>query len=285
MKQYRIVRLLLLAVVIFSLLAFPIHADMGPKPSVRIKITGLEERIYYVTLLSERSSTGPATAYDGNNARYEMGDNGYDVWKKFVEYEDTDGFYFLQQFQKCIGNDEYAWTYYPPHTFKILFYFPESDSFAVTNVHERYAFDSYFSVDLSGDTISVSKSYDYTWEMISLATRIVLTIIAEMALALLFGYRGKRVLVFLTAVNVITQIVLNIILNLVNFTSGHYTFIAYYIFLEFLVFVLEAAVYAFVMPKLSGGEKRGKAILYALSANAFSFAIGVGIAKVIPGIF
>ena len=38
------------------------RADTGPKPSVRITFTGLEGESYYGTLLSERSSTGPASA-------------------------------------------------------------------------------------------------------------------------------------------------------------------------------------------------------------------------------
>ncbi len=285
MKRNKLCIWLLLTAMIFSLFMFPIHADMGPKSSVRVNITGLENRLYYVTLLSAYSSTGPASAYDGKNAHYEEGDDGYDVWKKFVEYEDADGFYFLQQFQKCIGNEEYVWGYYPPHTFKILFYFPESNSFAVTDIHERYAFDSYFSVNFEAETLSVSKSYDYTWEMISLIARIVLTVALEIGIALLFCYRGKKLLFMLIGVNATTQVILNVILNVVNFTSGQWAFIAYYIFLELIIFVLEAIVYALMIPKLSTEKKRGKAVLYALVANATSFILGIGIAKVIPGIF
>ncbi len=285
MKRNKLCIWLLLTAVFFSLFAFPIHADIGPKPSVRVNITGLEGRLYYITLLSEHSSTGPASAYDGKNAHYEEGDDGYDVWKKFVEYEDADDFYFLQQFKKCIENEEYVWGYYPPHTFKILFYFPESESFLVSDIHERYAFDSYFAASVAGDSVSVSKAYDYTLEIVSLLARIVLTILLEMALALLFGYRGKKALGFLMGVNLITQIILNVILNVVNFQSGQWAFVAYYIFLELIIFVLEALAYALMMPKLLKGEKRTKAIVYALLANGVSFATGMGIARLIPGIF
>ena len=34
-------------------------ADIGPKPSVQIAFTGIEEQPYYGTLLSARRSTGP----------------------------------------------------------------------------------------------------------------------------------------------------------------------------------------------------------------------------------
>ena len=39
-------------------------ADIGPKPSVQIAFTGIEEQPYYGTLLSARRSTGPASAHD-----------------------------------------------------------------------------------------------------------------------------------------------------------------------------------------------------------------------------
>ena len=75
------------------LMAMPItaSADMGPKPSVRIEFTGIQGETYYGTLLSLRDSTGPASAWKGNPeyARSHPGDEEYDIWLKFVEYEDT----------------------------------------------------------------------------------------------------------------------------------------------------------------------------------------------------
>ena len=73
------------------------RADMGPKPSVRIEFTGIEGETYYGTLLSKHKSTGPASAWNGSPeyAHYKPGDEGYEIWHKFVEYQDTDGYYFL----------------------------------------------------------------------------------------------------------------------------------------------------------------------------------------------
>ena len=71
------------------LMAMPItaSADMGPKPSVRIEFTGIQGEDYYGTLLSLRDSTGPASAWNGNPdyANYHPGEDGYDIWLKFVE--------------------------------------------------------------------------------------------------------------------------------------------------------------------------------------------------------
>ena len=275
------------------LMAMPItaSADMGPKPSVRIEFTGIEGETYYGTLLSLRDSTGPACAWNGNPdyANYHPGEDGYDIWLKFVEYQDTDGYFFLQWFWDCSENNQLNWTYYPPTSFKILLYFPETDTFYVSPVYERYAFDSYFTVDLSDydtDPILAHQSYDYTWEIISLVARIVLTIALELGIALLFGYREKKVLGFLAVVNIITQVILNVALNIVNYRSGSMSFTFSYVLYELLVFAIEAVAYSVLLKKFSSKElKKGRAVGYAFVANAASFAFGLWLAHIIPGIF
>ncbi len=282
---------LLLSIVMVIAMPFTAYADFGPKPSVQIKFTGIECESYYGTLLSLRDSIGPASAWNGKPeyARYQPGEEGYDIWLKFVEYRDSDGYYFLQEWWDCSETNQLNWTYYPPTPFKILLYFPATDTFYVSPVYERYAFDSYFTVDLSDydtDSIMANKSYDYTWEIISLVIRIILTIALELGIALLFGYRGKKLLMFLTIVNIVTQVVLNMALNIINYNAGALAFIFSYVLFEILVFVIEAIVYGSRIKKFSGvGQRKGRVIGYAFVANAASFAFGLWLAQVIPGIF
>ena len=272
-------------------MTIPASADIGPKPSVQIEFTGMEGQTYYGTLLSMYESTGPASVWDGNpeHADYQPGEEGYDIWLKFVEYQDGDGYYFLQWWWDCSETNQLNWTYYPPTPFKILLYFPETDTFYVSPVYERYAFDSYFTVDMSdldADPMVADKSYDYTWEIISLAARIILTIALELAIALLFGYREKKVLGFLAIVNAVTQVGLNVALNIINYNSGSMIFTFNYVLLEILVFAIEAIAYAVLLKKFSGKEQKPvKAVGYALVANAASFGFGLWLAHVIPGIF
>lgn len=281
----------LMCVVLMMAMPITARADMGPKPSVRIEFTGIEGETYYGTLLSLRDSTGPASAWNGNPdyAHYHPGDEGYDIWLKFVEYQDTDGYYFLQEWWDCSETNQLNWTYYPPTPFKILLYFPETDTFYVSPVYERYAFDSYFIVDLSAydtDPIMAHQSYDYTWEIISLVARIILTIALELGIALLFGYREKKVLGFLAVVNILTQVTLNVALNIINYNSGALTFTFSYVLFEILVFAIEAIAYAALIKKISSKEqKKGRAVGYTFIANAASFAFGLWLAHFIPGIF
>ena len=281
---------LLICLILVLNLPVTAKADIGPKPSVRITFTGIKGETYYGTLLSERRSTGPATAWDGyEEYRDWKPESEKPIWEKFIAYEDTDGYYFLQEWWDCSETNQLNWTYYPPTPFKILLYFPETDSFYVSDIYERYAFDSYFSVDLSEyDTspITARQSYDYTWEVISLVARIVLTIALELAIALLFGYREKKALGFLAIVNVITQVVLNVALNIINYRSGSMGFTFAFICMEILVFAIEAITYKAVLHRYSEKEKvNRRGVTYALVANTASFAIGLWLAHLIPGIF
>ena len=56
---------LLFCMILIISLPVTAKADIGPKPSVRITFTGIEGETYYGTLLSERRTTGPTTAWDG----------------------------------------------------------------------------------------------------------------------------------------------------------------------------------------------------------------------------
>ena len=281
---------LLICMILIISLPVTAKADIGPKPSVRITFTGIEGETYYGTLLSERRSTGPSTAWDGyEDYRDWKPEDEKVIWEKFIAYEDTDGYYFLQEWWDCSETNQLNWTYYPPNPFKILLYFPETDSFYVSPIYERYAFDSYFTVDLSDydvSPITAHQSYDYTWELISLAARIVLTIALELAIALLFGYREKKALAFLAIVNVMTQVTLNVALNIINYKSGSMGFTFAFICMEIVVFAIEAIAYKSLLQRFSTVEQeKRRCVSYALVANTASFAIGLWLAHLIPGIF
>lgn len=295
MKKRNIVSFLLCVMILVGLMPITARADIGPKPSVNVVFDGIEGETYYATLLSKRESTGPATAYPKANARYYSGKDGYEIWKKFVEYEDSDGYYFLQEFWECSEENAFRWGYFPPSPFKILLYFPEYDTFVTSGVYERYAFDSYYTVSLegldvqevtAGTIVTAEKSYDYSQEIMNLVVRIVITILLELAVALLFGLRSKVQLEILAVVNVVTQVLLNVLLNIINYNKGHYAFVFYYILLELLVLAIEAVIYATVLGrKTLGGASKGKVIFYAFVANIASFAAGLWIAQHVPGIF
>lgn len=285
------------------------NADMGPKASVRILFENMGDELCYGTLLSEWESTGPSSVWDGTeeyaqhneNENYSWAAFDYETWKAFVEYEDPDGYYFLQEGWAVSETKEIAWTYYPPNRFKILLYYPETGTFVSSGIYEKYAFDTYYTVDMDGvaigsveyneelstdERIEAYRSYNYRIEVISLIARIVATIVVEMMLALLFGFRKKKQLLLLAGVNTATQIILNVLLNIINFNSGEWAFVFFYVLLELLVFGLEAVVYCVWMNRMD--EKIRPMwfyVLYAFTANAVSFVVGIFVANLLPGIF
>ena len=281
------------------LLPLTVHADMGPKPSVRVHFENLSGEVCYGTLLSQESRTGPHSVWDGNEDHiYGVRDDDMEIWRAFAGYQDTDGFYFLGQMWKVGTDGELVWSYFPPQTFKVLLYYPESGRFAVSGKCERYAFDSYFTIDMAGERMSmavpdgsdslptVRRSYPLGKEILLLSVRFLLTVAVEIAVALLFGIRGKKPLLFLLAVNAVTQVLLNLSLNLFNVRPSDLLYCLVYFLLELAVFALEAVLYCYLLRRLTDKPRRNRYyILYALVANAASFCIGLLISPMLPSVF
>ena len=215
MKKF--LRAFLCAALLCTLLLTTAHADMGPKPSVRIHFTGLGDRLCYGTLLSEDRSTGPASAWNGvpasayHKGNYDYAELDEAIWQAFQNYEDADGYYFLQWGWQVSDSEALAWTYYPPDRFKLLLYFPDDGTFIAGTIEDRYAFHSDFAatVNFAQQTVSMEKTYNYAAEILPLLVRLALTLALELLLALTFGFRQKQHFRPIVAVNVLTQLGLN----------------------------------------------------------------------------
>lgn len=273
---------LVLAVLTTLTLALPAGADVGPKPSVTVKIQGLEGRRYAVTLLSDAQQYGPWSA----RPDYQdwMGDRA--LYEAFASYRPPAGWYFQGHYQDCTGTDRFSWSYYPPQRFYVLIYLPDSGEYLLSpEPCERYAFDSAFTAAAGENgSLTVTSSYNYGPELLSLAARIAVTIAVEAAVGwLLFGLRGRPQLRVILVTNAVTQVLLNLLLNLCGYQGGPWMFVFAYVWAELAVFLLEGAVYRSRLPWPDG--RRPHPWLYALAANAVSFAAGLGIARILPGIF
>lgn len=310
-------------------------ADTGPKPSVRVTFENMGDELCYGTLLSKTPSTGPARAWDGTeDGKYIYAGADEAVWRAFTEFKDEDGFYFLQWFWRADENKALNWTYYPPQTFKILLYYPDratksgaadnsagggtgdsettaaSDAFCVSDVLKRYAFHSYFTVNMAeiadntggaAIPLPVTQGYNYSAEILGFFVRFIVTLGVETLLALAFGLRTKRAFLTVLAANGVTQIALNLLLNVRLHFNNLYGVIPLYFFAELFIFAAEAALYSFILGKRKNGGENGSAdenggkaaiayskkrlILYAFTANLISFCIGLPLAILLPAVF
>lgn len=270
---------------VLALLPTAAFADMGPKPSVRIGIEGLDpDEPCWGTLLSEEASTGPSRAYDGENAR--VGEAGEDVWRAFVDYEDPDGYYFLQELWPCSEDGRLWWTYYPPEEFKLLLYFPETGEFVSSGKCSAYAFTSWFDARLSDGELALSKSYDYSGAIVNFAVRCALTVALECAAAyFLFRLRTPGRLKAVAAVNVITQLALNLVVNIIAYLAGSFMIAFRFFLLECLVFAAEGALYDMFFRRAGEPVPVKRCWALSLVGNLMSYALGLWLAYAVPGLF
>lgn len=269
----------------------PVHADMGPKPSVNLTVEGFADRVCYVTLLSDRSSTGPYSASDEpieESSRLIEADeeNGVEAWEAFRAYEDEDGFYFIEFFARLSEDGSFAWTYYPPDVFKVLLYLPDEDVFYVSPIVERYAFDSYYRVmaepgssQLTVETLQM----EYGGYGTHLASRMLVTIVVELLLAGCFKLWKRSLLPCIIVMNVLTQLLLHASLNAAFMQMGYWDCILLYVKLELGVVLIEGVAYTCIGRRLQLSMKR--VWLYAATANIASFLIGWQLTTWLPGWF
>lgn len=255
-------------------------ADFGPKECVKITFQNVGDEVFYCTLLSPKGY-GPHWPWDGDEIYSDIPNN---VFMAFVNYNDSDGYLFLQYGKQCNQTQTFTWGYYPPDTFKILLYYPETDVFVTSEVYKSYAFSSYYVVDLSAvenGVLTATKNYNYFGEIAALLLRVIITVALELGVAWLFRLRDKKTVLCLLITNCVTQVVLNVILNLFNYFYGWLSMILVYFMAEFFVFAIEALTYSIAFKKVSQPfVPVWKSILYAFVANFVSFAVGVVLAMV-----
>ena len=253
---------------LLPLAAMPASADAGPKPSVVVELTGLEGRTCWGTLLSQQEGTGPYGRFsEGETVEDPEKDRALRAMRP-LDQMDPEGFYLLDFAEDC-SDGELSWTYYPPHTYQIALWFPEEDALAVSAVYHRYAFDSYYRLDLSGleltpggivelEAARLQRDYPYGASLLALAGRVALTLGAELLLALSFGLRTGRALRWVAGVNLATA--------------------------EVAVTLVELRIYR---RKLTGerGLSGRRITAYTWTANLCSFLAGVLLSFQLPTLF
>lgn len=281
----------ILALLLVCLLPLWAAADTGPKPSITVTPEGFGEDACYLTLLSQTETTGPWSkqeSFAASKDSYGNPEADEAIWTAFNDYQDAEGFFFLGCYGEITGGQMFCWSYYPPDTFKVLAYFPDSGTFAVGPVTERKEFSARYTVSPSetGETLLIEKARNQEAENKSFVGRLVLTLALELAVAVVFAFRAKRQIITIVCMNLITQVGLNqAITHLFPVVSSRWYWPGLLV-LEVLIFLVEGAVYARLLPRW---KKDPAAVChpwgYALAANVASFGVGLILARLIPGMF
>lgn len=281
----------ILALLLVCLLPLWAAADTGPKPSITVTPEGFGEDACYLTLLSQTETTGPWSkqeSFAASKDSYGNPEADEAIWTAFNDYQDAESFFFLGCYGEVTGGQVFCWSYYPPDTFKVLAYFPDSGTFAVGPATEREEFSARYTVSPSetGETLLIEKARNQEAENKSFVGRLVLTLALELAVAVVFGFRAKRQIITIVCMNLITQVGLNqAITHLFPVVSSRWYWPGLLV-LEVLIFLVEGAVYARLLPRW---KKDPAAVChpwgYALAANVASFGVGLILARLIPGMF
>lgn len=317
-RERMAVWLLLVIISVFwstLLLPVPASAAAGAKPSVYVYFENISDEPCYATLLCYPyyMEMGPLIPYYGTpeSERHLIAHDDeaskdysfeHEIWEAFVGYEDPDNYMFVQWWFNVRNTPVLDWLYLAPSEFKILLYYPERNGFAVSDSFERYAFNAYYTVDMSKTDLSVlqngdgsvahissvRKSYPYAWgkEILSLLIRTLIAVGIEAGVALLFRLRERKTLLAIVLINVVTQLALNVALNIFVFHNNAESFTDFYLQMEVCVFALESIIYCLVLNRFTAKEHRQcYYVAYALAANAAAFLAGIGMAYFYPGIF
>ncbi len=251
-----------------SLFSVPVHADMGPKPSVTISVVNAPDGEFYMTLLSEKETYGPWSKVEGDPSSVPKDDRDK-AFAFFADYEDRDGFCFQGNLSEAMSEgDDFKWSYYPPERFKVAIYVPKDGSFYLSEVIERQAFNSYFVADCSTRPMVVREEAKIKDQVLGFVCRVLFTIAIEMLLGLLMGYRKKKELILILVVNIITQVILNGLFALFDYYGGMLTWLFLLPVGELIVIVIEEIIYLIGMK----GHGKWKTFFYALLANLLSAA-------------
>ena len=273
MKKLKIIFSLILFTIFFSLISpvKVVNADMGPKPASYITIKGIEGD--YVACFAAQNAFGP-------NIDYEMwleyqDESWTQEYNPIMEYKDEEGFKWIERYYTCHDESKISFTYYCPDIYKIVIY-QNDELYMATEALEMYAYATYYEIDFSTGTINtpkdikVTNTYDYLGETLGLLFRIVATLAIEIGVFYLFRLYTKRNLNVVLIINLITQIFLNVAVNVINYTSGILSAILLLFLLEFIILIVEFISYQILLKD----KNRFLIILYPIIANLLSFGLG-----------
>lgn len=289
-----ILRRISMVLILMAALGIYAFADFGPKPSVVVEFENAGDQEYYVTLVAKEDKLG--SPYSRVTAEDQPETDNIAVWNRLVAFEDPDGMVFAGNVQKLTGDVAYVWGYYPPSEFRVLIYFPDTDSFVESSeILEQYAFDSYYQMDFNDlpenwndavAAIPVTRKYNLLWQITAFLLRLAVTVAVECLLAVLFGFKGKRQMLLVLAVNCATQLAMNLLI--LDESVGLFIFyVLQYALIEVGVILAEGLVYCLALPKLATPEQNRNIhpIAFAFFGNVASFSLGFLLSNWFPMLF
>lgn len=285
-KRSIIISILLVLIVInFSpIISF---ADVGPKPSLEIIVKGMDNDNYWLDLLVTDES---------KHSWLDITDEEKETVKKLADYKDDEGFHpallvgtgvplsgELKGEKISTNTYSHKFSYLgTPDTFKIAILTEDNTLIISDVIHTKY-YDSVVKYDLKdnlplGQEVILSAGeaneiFPIVNTSIGFLTRLILTLLIEIGIAILFGFTIKNSGKILITTNLITQILLNIAILFVTLHFGMFFGLLIFILMEIIIVILETTIYSKYLTERSMGRR----IAYGIFANIISFGAGFAI--------
>lgn len=294
-KKLTIILFLLIAVLFIALFipSEKVYADMGPKPTIHVKVENLPESDYAISIMTNQFSPGSGyIIYEYNIGNHSKGEKLIKrLEKEKVPYKRLGP---IDVYDSATSAD-YLWTYYAPSQFAIVIYDLNNDILYMSEECQRIGYYKVFTLNYEDFEQVNDNTYTFDANGISLYTpigkhsvlgsiainismfalRMILTIAIELLIALCFKFTKDSYKV-IAITNAITQLVLNVVILLFGIFDG--ALFAPFIGLilgEAIVFIVEPIVYRKKCLRENGTKKL--IVLYALLANFVTLAFGAGV--------
>ncbi len=270
----------LLVMMVFPIVfAFPVFADMGPKPQVTVRVENPPEGLYYLDLLV------PYQDDYQNLTEEELAAADPELLKGLTSLEE-EGWYpalsggtHIPLYGSLTGEPDgeemvHVFGYAPPDSFRIILASKEGTT--VSEVVDTHVFRS--TVWFDAQTGEVSQRPWWLAYPFQYFTTLIPTLIIEGIVFLLFGFSLKMHWVFFLVLNMSTQLLMYYILwcaDKVGAPVIGFFYFMYMIPLEIFVTIVEVVAYS----RCPLGKSWKRQVCCAVTANAASCFAGFFLAE------
>ncbi len=273
-------------------------ADFGPKPQLTVRVENAPQELYYLDLLAEGdwdaedtdSNDGIERSYYGKEDTLDpdllalLRENVPKGWHACVAQGTTGAPIYGELYAESTdasGNDLHIFAYHGvPSTYRIILV-TQSGKVWLSEALERRVLQSSVTVHWADDTenTTVTVPSTVTGYLLQFLATLVPTLLIEGLLLLLFQYSWKQNWKAFLLVNVLTQGLLAVASSSVTAHSGVSAWYLFFFFLpaEFVVMLVEVFLYS--GRGLLTGHSKGRAALYAVTANFASAVLGYYLAE------
>ncbi len=273
-------------------------ADFGPKPQLTVRVENAPQELYYLDLLAEGdwdaedtdSNDGIERSYYGKEDTLDpdllalLRENVPEGWHACVAQGTTGAPIYGELYAESTdasGNDLHIFAYHGvPSTYRIILV-TQSGKVWLSEALERRVLQSSVTVHWADDTenTTVTVPSTVTGYLLQFVATLVPTLLIEGLLLLLFQYSWRQNWKAFLLVNVLTQGLLAVASSSVTAHSGVSAWYLFCFFLpaEFVVMLVEVFLYS--GRGLLTGHSKGRAALYAVTANFASAVLGYYLAE------